>query len=86
MGGAGLRPWVARLVCSRAKFENYFSSGASPFKISSNFFGAEKNWSFDAYCEEVCTFLSKFVLTEFYSLLFSSNKKGPRSALWPCLA
>jgi len=37
---------VARFYYSLAKFENYFSSGAAPFKISYNFCKAEFFWSF----------------------------------------
>jgi len=35
------RAGVARLFCSRAKFENYFVTGAASFKIGTKFCKAE---------------------------------------------
>jgi len=70
---------VARLFCSRAKFENYFSSGA---------FAKHKKYGLlDACCEDVLTVLFQFVLIEFYIYKGSKNSWraacGPQATLWP---
>jgi len=95
--GQSYKTGVARLFCSRAKFENYFSIGATVFKITYNFCEA---LNIDLFEKKYVHFLYKIVLIAiaFKLFAFQSNKKGPRAvkiswraacglraALWPCL-
>ncbi len=51
---------VAKLFCLRAKFENHFSSGAAPFKISYDFcesFEVEFFWAFLMLIDETCMYV-----------------------------
>jgi len=71
---------VARLFCSWAKFENYFSNGAAVFKITYNFFKPQTNLIFLMLIEKkYVQFLYKIVLTDLNCLLFKVTKKvqGP---------
>jgi len=61
----------------RYQIRTYFSSWAAPFKIISNVCKAEKNCSILMFIEMKCVkFLSKFVLIDFYGLLFQVTKRS----------